>query len=104
MTETNVALSVGDVWTIRVGAGGSIPSHARATPRGEAGASSVSNGVVELVLTPGGGAGGFRGFRPTIGAAGGGGSGALVADAAGTNGTYRSSTFKLGIPAEPPAK
>ena len=86
VTETNALLSVGDVWTIRVGAGGGIPnSHSYQVARYEAGASSVSNGVVELVLTPGGGAGGSRvsdinGVRPTVGAAGGGGSGEYGTD------------------------
>ena len=106
VTETNALLSVGDIWTIRVGAGGCITNHAytgtntSGTPRarGEAGASSVSNGVVELVLTPGGGAGGGRNFRPTVGAAGGGGAGASSPDNAGTNGTYRSSTFYVEVP------
>ena len=94
VTETNALLSVGDVWTIRVGAGGGIPnSHSYQAARYEAGASSVSNGVVELVLTPGGGAGGSRVVRPTVGAAGGGGSGETGAECAGTNGVYTSTTF-----------
>ena len=97
VTETNAVLSAGDVWTIRVGAGGGIPSHSYKVPRYEAGASSVSNGVSELVLTPGGGAGGSRpsnsGIRPTVGAAGGGGSGKSTTERSGTNGVYTSSTF-----------
>ena len=99
VTETNALLSAGDVWTIRVGAGGGIPnSHSYQAARYEAGASSVSNEVTELVLTPGGGAGGSRtesigGLRPTIGAAGGGGSGEKQYDRDGTNGVYTSSTF-----------
>ena len=105
VTETNALLSVGDVWTIRVGAGGGIPSsHSYAADRYEAGASSVSNGVVELVLTPGGGAGGIMEVLATEGAAGGGGS--RYKDAAsipGANGTYSSFTFNVldGVPVGP---
>ena len=98
VTETNALLSVGEVWTIRVGAGGFIANHTHGSARGESSASSVSNGVVELVLTPGGGAGGGRGLRPTVGAAGGGGAGAASVDTPGTNGTYRSSTFYVEVP------
>ena len=59
VTETNALISAGDVWTIRVGGGGTIPpSHKDQTARGEAGALSISNGVIELVFAPGGGAGG----------------------------------------------
>ena len=104
VTETNAFLSVGDVWTIRVGAGGGIPSsHNYAAARYEAGASSVSNGVTELVLTPGGGAGGSMSVYATEGAAGGGGSGRENGHQYGTNGTYRSFTFKVseGIPIGP---
>ncbi len=97
VTETNALLSAGDVWTIRVGAGGGIPVHGYNKARAEAGASSVSNGVVELVLTPGGGAGGSRpsnsGFSPTVGAAGGGGAGKSSTERSGADGTYTSSTF-----------
>lgn len=98
VTETNALVSAGDVWTIRVGAGGSITNHSYTVARGAAGASSVSNGVEKLVLTPGGGAGGSRvstinGVRPTVGAAGGGGSGETGAECAGTNGVYTSTTF-----------
>ena len=92
VTETNAFLSAGDVWTIRVGAGGGIPnSHSYKAARYEAGASSVSNGVVELVLTPGGGAGGNRGLVSTEGASGGGGSGDTSAQRTGASGTYKSS-------------
>ena len=104
VTETNALLSVGDVWTIRVGAGGRIPVHGYNKARGVAGASSVSNGVVELVLTPGGGAGGSFSVYATEGAAGGGGSGRVKDNHnSGTNGTYRSFTFKVsdGLPAGP---
>ena len=106
VTETNAFLSVGDVWTIRVGAGGGIPaSHSCRAARYEAGASSVSNGVMELVLTPGGGAGGSMSVYATEGAAGGGGS-RYEKDATclpGANGTYGSFTFKVldGIPVGP---
>ena len=94
VTETNALLSVGDVWTIRVGAGGMLPSsHAQTAARVAAGASCVSNGVVEVVSVPGGGAGGSRKLRPTVGAAGGGGAGGSKEQAAGTNGCYTSSTF-----------
>lgn len=96
VTETNALLSVGDVWTIRVGAGGDITNHTYDIARGEAGASSVSNGVEELVLTPGGGAGGSRFCRPTAGAAGGGGSGESGVERAGASGEYTSSTFFPG--------
>jgi len=106
VTETNALLSVGDVWTVRVGAGGGIPSsHSSAAARYEAGASSVSNGVVELVSVPGGGAGGSMSVYPTEGAAGGGGSRNSndTSYGFGTNGTYRSFTFKVseGMPVGP---
>ena len=105
VTETNAFLSVGDVWTIRVGAGGGIPVHAYDEARVEAGASSVSNGVVELVLTPGGGAGGSMAVHATEGAAGGGGSryDSNAAYLAGANGTYSSFTFNVldGVPVGP---
>jgi len=108
VTETNALLSVGDVWTIRVGAGGRIPNHGYDKARGVAGASSVSNGVTELVLTPGGGAGGSQSVYPTEGAAGGGGSRNSSNSGnnsyyLGTNGTYRSFTFKVseGMPVGP---
>lgn len=97
VTETNALLSVGDVWTIHVGAGGSITNHAYYSngtlprARGEASASSVSNGIVELVLTPGGGAGGSRSIPPTPGAAGGGGSGKESSELNGADGEYSSS-------------
>ena len=101
VTETNAFLSAGDVWTIRVGAGGSITNHSYKVARGAAGTSSVSNEVAELVLTPGGGAGGSRvdtinGVSPTAGAAGGGGSGETDADRNGATGTYTSSTLFAG--------
>ena len=103
VTETNALLSVGDVWTIRVGAGGGIPKRGYDKACDVAGASSVSNGVVELVLTPGGGAGGSMSVLATEGAAGGGGSGREDDYQNGKNGTYRSFTFKVldGIPVGP---
>ena len=102
VTETNAFLSVGDVWTIRVGAGGGIPTHHYKTARDEAGASSVSNGVTELVLTPGGGAGGNRGMPPTPGASGGGGSG-TSSYCTGGLGTYTNSICGV-VPAGAPFK
>ena len=78
VTEMTAVLSATDEWTIKVGNGGMIPQkwNSHELSRGESGSSFVSNDVVksELVLVPGGGAGGNFKQLPTIGAAGGGGS------------------------------
>jgi len=47
----------GATWTIRVGAGGTSPGGYKKV-RGPAGASSISNGTVEVACAPGGGSGG----------------------------------------------
>ena len=60
-------------WTIRVGVGGRISNRGYDKARDPAGASSVSNDLAEVVLVPGGGAGGSRSKDPTVGAVGGGG-------------------------------
>ena len=101
--ETNILLSAGDEWTIRVGAGGGITNHSYSIARGSAGASSVSNGVIELVLAPGGGAGGSRSFYATEGATGGGGAGTGDGYKSGANGIYQSFTFTVpeGVPVGP---
>ena len=94
VTETNALLSVGDIWSIRVGVGGGIPNHSQRSARFASGASCVSNGIVEVVLVPGGGAGGSNNVNPTPGAAGGGGAGlSSLSKRQGAKGNYTSSTF-----------
>jgi hypothetical protein len=100
VTEMNAVLPATDTWTIRVGKGGTIGTgfEAYKQPRGESGASCVSNENTdaEVILVPGGGAGGgVRGIYaviyPTVGAAGGGGAGSTPDEALGSNGVYSSS-------------
>ena len=101
VTEMMVSLTSGDELSIRVGAGGGIPSHQYGKARGTAGASSISNGTEEVVLVPGGGAGGgSSGYNThtlsTVGAAGGGGSSMnfeASAALAGASGSYESSVL-----------
>ena len=101
VTEMMVSLTSGDELSIRVGAGGGIPSHQYGKARGIAGASSISNGTEEVVLVPGGGAGGGSSkydthILSTVGAAGGGGSSMnfeASAALAGASGSYESSVL-----------
>jgi hypothetical protein len=80
VSEIKKSLSVGEEWSIRVGAGGEIANHNYGAQRGVAGGTSISNALSEVVFVPGGGAGGGGRYekktysQPTAGAAGGGGS------------------------------
>ena len=80
VSEIKKSLSVGEEWSIRVGAGGEIANHNYGAQRGVAGGTSISNALSEVVFVPGGGAGGGGRYeketysQPTVGAAGGGGS------------------------------